>query len=77
METVEVFFLFHICCPCFAIVEEDWCKDATLFHSIANWAFDDDPSYCTVPCVSSWNEVIMLSSFGGHPIFSILFLLTD
>ena len=26
--------------------------------------FDDDPLYCTVPCMSSWNEVTMLGSYG-------------
>ena len=32
--------------------------------------FDDGPSYCTVSCLSSLNEVTILSSFGGHPILS-------
>ena len=31
---------------------------------------DEDPSYCTVPFMSSWKDVIILRSLGGggHPI---------
>ena len=28
------------------------------------------PSYCTVALMSSWNDLIILCSFGGHPIIS-------
>ena len=39
---------------------------SVLGCTIANWEdFNDDPSYCIVPCMSSWYDVITLSSFGG------------
>ena len=28
----------------------------------------EEPSYCTVPCIFSWNYVMILRSVGEHPI---------
>ena len=44
-------------------------QDASLFHSASYVkAAEVEPSKTTVPFMSSWKDLMMLRSLGGHPI---------
>ena len=46
-------------------------QNAALFHTALDVKGPDLlPSYCTVAFVLWWKDLIMLCSFGGHPIFT-------